>query len=164
MRTPQQDQFLAALKTAYVELFDTDPGYAYSASKYTGAQMAEKMFAATLARSANTTGAGFSIACKICGIAHTGKAIDAFLGVAAPAKVAKPSPRARKVLVIGLSNIEAMMSGVARIQRAHELVTLHYTDGKTESGLIKNADWLAICEKPFVIVSAVQSQRQPATA
>jgi hypothetical protein len=162
MSTPARTQFQAALTAAYASLFASDPAYAYSASKTTPEAMAAKMMAATLAGSASVTGPGFRMACKACGIPHTAKAIDAFLGVAAPVAVAKAAPKPRKVLVIGLSSIHAMMTGVSRIHRAHDLVTLVYVDGKQESAMIPAADWSGMEDKPFEIVSAVQSKRVPA--
>lgn len=162
MRTANQDNFLAALKTAYADLFANDPAYAFSASKLTAPEMAEKMMIAIMSGSANLGGEGIKRACKVCGIAHSQRAADAFLDIAKPAPAVAAPRVARKVQVIGLSNVQAAMSGVSRINRAHDLVTLEYTDGKREAGKVSDARWAEICENPFAIVSEIQGQRIPA--
>lgn len=70
----------------------------------------------------------------------------------------------KHVLNIILPNIQAAMTGVWRIQRAHDLVTLEYTDGTREAGIVKLPRWIQIADNPFAIVSEVQSQRVPAQA
>lgn len=77
---PAQAQFHAALVAAYTDLFANDPAYAYSASKCTPVELADKMTAAAIAGSASYTGSGFKLAAKACGIKHTAKSINAFLG------------------------------------------------------------------------------------
>lgn len=74
-----QSQFRAALVAAYAHLFATDPAYAHSASKQTPEGLADIMTAAAIRGTANTTGPGFRMACKTCGIKHTGRSIAAFL-------------------------------------------------------------------------------------
>lgn len=159
MKTANQINFLAALQITYADLFATDPAYAYSASKCTPEEMGEKMIAAAMAGSASVTGPGFRHACNAVGIAHTKGAIDSFLGVerAAPKPAAKP----RKVVTLALSNITTMMTGVSRIDRAHDLVTLTYSDGNREAAKISTARWNEIHENPIAIVSDVQAQRVP---
>ncbi len=123
------------------------------------------MLVAAVEGRANVSGGGFKRACKACASPHTQKSIDAFLSAHTPIPKpdAPPSPRAaRRVQVIGLSNIQAAMSGVTRINRAHDLVTLEYTDGTREAGKVSAARWAEICENPFAIVSEIQSQRTPA--
>lgn len=70
--------------------------------------------------------------------------------------------RASKVDVLNiiLPTVQAMMCGVWRIRRAHELTCLDYTDGTTESATIPLARWRAIAENPFSIVGEVQSHRR----
>lgn len=46
-----------------------------------------------------------------------------------------------KVLQIILPRVESMMSGVFRILKAHDLVTMEYTDGTRESGNIPTERW-----------------------
>jgi len=58
-----------------------------------------------------------------------------------------------------LPNIQAMMTGVWRIDRAHDLVTLTYTDNTREAGKVTAARWQEIHQMPFAIISEVQSQR-----
>ena len=65
----------------------------------------------------------------------------------------------RKVLSIILPNVQAAMTGVCSIQRAHGLVTLEYTDGTREAANITAERWAAISENPFAIVGEVQGQR-----
>lgn len=159
-----QSMFFSALKTAYADLFANDPAYAYSASKCTAVEMAEKMIVAAVEGRANMSGEGFKRACKACAIPHTQKSIDLFLSAHTPipAPDAPPSSRAaRRIQVIGLSNVYAAMSGVARINRAHDLVTLEYTDGTREAGKVSAARWAEICSEPFAIVSEIQAQRVP---
>ncbi len=66
----------------------------------------------------------------------------------------------KKILNIVLPTIQAMMTGVWRIQRAHNLTVLHYTDGTTESGEINEIEWRDIGNEPFQVISRVQSQRK----
>lgn len=58
-----------------------------------------------------------------------------------------------------LPNDLAMISGVWRIQRSHELVTLEYTDGTREAAIIPPEKWARIYTEPLRIVSTVQAQR-----
>lgn len=67
----------------------------------------------------------------------------------------------KKVLTIVLPTIQAMMSGVVFINRAHDLVTLTYTDNTREAAKISNAKWEEIHESVFRIISEVQAQRSP---
>ncbi len=62
------------------------------------------------------------------------------------------------------TGIISMMTGVWRIQRAHDLVTLEYTDGTRESGKIELREWALISGNVFSIVSTVQSQRVKASS
>ena len=78
-----QEQFQATLETQYAALFAGDPEYAYSATHTTPAALAAKMTAGLISGSANKDGAGIKRTCKVLGIAHTYKAIRAFLAVAA---------------------------------------------------------------------------------
>ena len=71
---------------------------------------------------------------------------------------------ATKVLTIILPNIQAMMTGVWRIDRAHSLVKLTYTDGTIEAANVTNEEWDEISGHPFAIVSHVQSKRAEAIA
>lgn len=68
------------------------------------------------------------------------------------------------ISTIILPNVQAAMSGVWRIDRAHELVTLTYSDGTREAGKVGAARWAEISANPFSIVSEVQAQRAPARA
>lgn len=167
---PNQAQFHAALVVAYKELFETNPEYAYSASKTTPEELAARMMEAVLRGSANTTGPGFRMACKACGIAHTGKAIDAFLGIEAPARAAKRKDSRSYMLAAPF--IESVMSGAVAAFAAGDSVTLKYSDGSSESAdcpeqaaAIRNYAKDSRCDAPnfFAIVSAVQSKRVPAT-
>ena len=72
--------------------------------------------------------------------------------------------KTKKVWHIILPNIQAMICGVYCIIKAHNLITLVYTDNTRESGLILNKRWAEIHEKPFDIVSEVQSQRKGGAA
>jgi hypothetical protein len=170
MKTPAHAQFHAALVTAYASLFATSADYAHSASKTTPEALADRMLAATLAGSANVAGPGFRMACKACGIPHTGKAIDAFLGIATPAKAPKPV-RAHKSYMLAASGIEAIMSGACAAFAAGDSVTLKYQDGSSESAecpeqaaAIRNYAQDSRCSPPsfFAVVSAVQACRAPA--
>ncbi len=62
----------------------------------------------------------------------------------------------KHALHIILPNIEAGMTGVWRIQRAHDLVKLDYTDGTSESAIIKVAKWNEVRSNTFSIVGTVQ--------
>ncbi len=154
--------FKAALVAAYSELFKISADYAYSASKTTPEILADRMFAAVLNGSANVTGSGFRMACKACGINHTGKAIDTYLGIEKPASV-KPVAKPRKVSTLILSRLDSMMTAVWRINYAHGLAVLEYSDGSRESAKLTDGEWLAVADKPLSIVSLVQSKRVPAT-
>jgi hypothetical protein len=55
-----------------------------------------------------------------------------------------------------LPNIQAMMTGVWRILRAHDLVTLEYTDMQRESATIPVKRWSEIHGNVFSIVREVQ--------
>jgi hypothetical protein len=67
--------------------------------------------------------------------------------------------KSKSVLTIILPNIQAMICGVWRIDRAHELVTLTYTDGTREAGKVPLSRWSTIHDNPFAIVSEIQSRR-----
>lgn len=71
--------FRNALSSAYSELFATDPEYAYSASKCTPEELADRMTKAAIAGTANFTGTGFRLACKAVGIRHTAGSVKAYL-------------------------------------------------------------------------------------
>ncbi len=86
MKTENQSKFHAALVAAYTDLFSTSKDYAYSASKLTPEQLADRMLAASIAGTVNHSGEGMKRACKACGIPHTRKALLAF--VANPVAVA----------------------------------------------------------------------------
>ena len=72
------EAFNARLELEYTELFQTDPEYAYSASKITPSALARKMTLGLDSGSANKDGEGIKRACKHFKIAHTYKAIRAF--------------------------------------------------------------------------------------
>ncbi len=152
-------QFRKALETAYADLFANNADYAYSASKTSPAELAKRMLNAAVTGSINIDGEGVRRACKACGIKHTLRAVLEFVGHALAEKTPVAPRVSRKVQVICLSNIHAMMTGVARIYRAHDLVTLEYVDGKRESGKVSSAEWSGMADNAFAIVSAVQSQR-----
>lgn len=161
-----QQMFFGALKTAYAGLFASDPAYSYSASKCTAVEMAEKMLMAAIGGTANTNGQGFAMACKACAIPHNKKSINAFLQTvtAIPAPDAKPAVKPRKVSTLILTGVQAAMTAVWRINYAHSLVTLEYSDGSSEASKVTEAEWLAVHENPLAIVSLVQSKRVPANA
>jgi hypothetical protein len=74
------ERFIEALTKAYVELFESDPKYAYSAQHTTPEALAVKMTKGLAQGSANKDGAGIRRACKVCGIKHTYQAIRTYLG------------------------------------------------------------------------------------
>jgi len=67
--------------------------------------------------------------------------------------------KAKNIQVQILPNIQAMMTGVWRIERERDGVTLTYSDGSTEKGQISTSKWSEIHQLPFSIISEVQSQR-----
>lgn len=67
--------------------------------------------------------------------------------------------KTKKVLTIILPNIQVAMTGVWRIDRAHDLVKLTYSDNSSEAAIIPADKWEEINESPFAIVSEVQSKR-----
>lgn len=67
--------------------------------------------------------------------------------------------KTKKVLTIILPNIQVAMTGVWRIDRAHDLVKLTYSDNSSESAIIPPGEWEEIHENPFSIISKVQSKR-----
>lgn len=73
------ERFRAELITAYTDLFANDAEYAYSAARCTPESLADKMLPGLVTGGANKDGAGIKRACKAVGIAHTYKAIRAFL-------------------------------------------------------------------------------------
>lgn len=154
-------KFRAALVRAYSELFANSVDYAYSASKTTPEGLADKILAAFLKNGGNKDGKGVELACRECQIAHTYRAISEFLDVAPVAAEKAVKPALRRVCVIGLSNIHAAMTGVSRINRAHDLVTLEYTDGTRETGKVNAAKWGTMQDEVFKIISFVQAQRKP---
>lgn len=167
MKTPNQIQFQSALATAYADLFANDAGYAFSAKGTTPEALAEKMTDAAISGSANVTGKGFKLACKACGIPHTARAIDAFLGVAAPVKAEK-KPVAHKSYMLAAGRMESIMSGCTAAFAAGDSVTLKYSDGSSETAecaetaeAIRNYAKDSRCDAPnfFSVVSAVQSKR-----
>jgi hypothetical protein len=151
----QQNQFRDALAVAYADLFANNPDYSYSASKTTPTLLADKMTASAIAGSLNKDGEGVRRACVACGIPHTLKAISAFVGYEKPVRAVA----AKKVQTLVLAKIQTAMSGVTRIDRAHDLVTLEYVDGTREAGKIPQAKWDALAGETFAIISEVQSQR-----
>jgi hypothetical protein len=60
---------------------------------------------------------------------------------------------------IVLPTISSMMTGVWKIDRAHDLVTLTYENHTREAGMITIKRWEEIKDNNFAIVSEVQSQR-----
>jgi hypothetical protein len=66
----------------------------------------------------------------------------------------------RKVDQLVFTHVQAMMSGVWRARRAHDLCTLEYSDGSTESGKITDDQWLEGHAAPLELVSLIQSQRK----
>jgi hypothetical protein len=124
------------------------------------------MLAATLKESVNKDGEGMKRACKACGIPYTYKAIFAFVG-----KPVDPLPKEpvkansgighRKAETTVLTGIQSAMTGVWRIDRAHDLTRLTYTDNTTESAEITNERWQELqANSPFSVVSEVQSKRK----
>jgi hypothetical protein len=73
-----RDRFIAALTTAYTDLFTNDPEYSYSAAKTNPADLAVKMTDGMLTGSANI-GDGIKKACKALGIKPSYKAIREYL-------------------------------------------------------------------------------------
>lgn len=67
--------------------------------------------------------------------------------------------KAKLVQTIILPNVEAMITGVWRIDRSHDLVRLTYSDNTTEAAMIPTAKWAEILQDPFLIISEVQSKR-----
>lgn len=76
-KTPQE-HFCNVLATHYTELFKSDPNYAYSASKHTPAELAQKMTRALNAGSGNKAGEGVKRTCKQLGIPYTYKRIKEY--------------------------------------------------------------------------------------
>ncbi len=70
-----RDVFTARLKAAYVDLFQNDPEYAYSAAHTTPEALAEKMTAGLTTGSANKDGKAIARVCRQLGIKHTYTAI-----------------------------------------------------------------------------------------
>ena len=84
-----RERFEAALCAAYIDLFETDPEYAYvrGRSIVTGAQnspegLAARMTAGLANGSANKDGRGIRAACKAVGIKPTYKELRAYLNAA----------------------------------------------------------------------------------
>jgi hypothetical protein len=73
------EKFRIELERAYTHLFQSDPDYAYAASRNTPQGLAEKTTSAFMERAANKDGKGVKIACKTLGIKHTYKGIFSFL-------------------------------------------------------------------------------------
>ena len=67
--------------------------------------------------------------------------------------------RIKKVSTMILPNIQSMMTGVWKIDRSHRLLKLTYTDGSTEAVDVSAEKWAEIHDKPFQIVSFIQSMR-----
>lgn len=74
-----RERFVLALTDAYTDLFVNDASYAFSAARTTPANLAVKMTNGLMSGDANKDGEGIKRACKAVGIAHTYKAIRAFL-------------------------------------------------------------------------------------
>lgn len=72
-------RFERLLCQQYESLFANDPDYAYVAMRTTPADLAAKMTGGLRDGSANKDGQGIKAVCKSLGIAHTYKAIAAFL-------------------------------------------------------------------------------------
>lgn len=73
------DAFAARLEQEYKTLFESDPEYAFSASRISPADLARKMTLGLDNGSANKDGKGIQRTCKHFGIPYTYKAIRAFL-------------------------------------------------------------------------------------
>lgn len=73
------ERFQTALTAAYVDLFETDPQYAYVKSTITPEALAVKMTAGLTRGGADHNSKGVKRACKACGIKTTLTAIMAFL-------------------------------------------------------------------------------------
>ena len=73
------DAFNVQLAKEYAELFKSDPTYVYAASKMTPEALARKMTLALDAGTGNKDGLGIVRTCRYFKIAHTYKAIRAFL-------------------------------------------------------------------------------------
>lgn len=57
-------------------------------------------------------------------------------------------------------NIQSQITGVWRVLKAHDLVTLEYTNLERESAIIPLKRWAEIRDNFFAIVSEVQNQRK----
>jgi len=68
--------------------------------------------------------------------------------------------RSKPVQQMILPNVQSIMTGVWRILRAHNLVTLEYTNGSRESGMISTSKWGEIGGQPLAIISEVQAQQK----
>lgn len=72
--------------------------------------------------------------------------------------------KAKLCLQIIPPNVQTAMTGVWRILKTHDLVTLEYSDLTRESGTVPLKRWNEIQDNVFAIVSEVQSQRKPANS
>lgn len=73
------DYFYVLLKLQYIALFESDPDYAFAASRTTPAKMARKITLELDQGTANKEGKGVKNVCKELNIKHTYKAIHTFL-------------------------------------------------------------------------------------
>ena len=67
--------------------------------------------------------------------------------------------KGQKVLCLIYPKIESMMTGVWRVERAHGLTMLTYTDNTREGAMIPDARWNEISGNLFSIVREVQDAR-----
>jgi hypothetical protein len=73
------ERFQSALETAYNDLFESDPDFAYVKARKTPAELAAKMTAGLATGDANHDGIGIRRACKAVGSKATRTAIRAYL-------------------------------------------------------------------------------------
>lgn len=71
--------FACTLEKEYDYRFKNDPDYAYSASRISSKDLAEKMTRSLIAGTASKDGAAMRSACKQLGIGYTYRAIETFL-------------------------------------------------------------------------------------
>lgn len=74
------ETFQTLLEARYVDLFATNPEYAYSAAHITPNALAVKMTAGLRSGAANKDGLAIKQVCKALGIKHTYTALQAYLG------------------------------------------------------------------------------------
>ena len=79
MTTPL-DRFITVLSDQYAQLYESDPiTYSMAKSKYSPAELAEKMTMSLKARTGSKDGKGIERTCKALGIKYTYKSIEGYL-------------------------------------------------------------------------------------